>query len=66
MDAMGGEERVKCEIVKFLAVVCLQCENGDAMLCGNVSVEAQESGKHFILPMKRKSPNIMSEIIKKN
>ena len=51
------------DVVKLLAVVSLQGENGTTELCGDIGIKSGECGKSVGLATKRKCPHIMSKII---
>ena len=51
------------EIVEFFPVVGLKCEYGSPELCGDISIECNESSGNIEFPTKRKCPHIMREII---
>jgi hypothetical protein len=63
---MGRKEGANCDVVEFFPVVSLKSMYGAAKLGGDVGVKRGESGSDVILFAKRKSPNKMRVIIKKN
>jgi hypothetical protein len=50
------EERPRGMVVKFAAIVTLQCTDGAAELGGDLGEEVSESGKRVGLQAERKSP----------
>ena len=54
------------EIVEFFPVVGLKCEYGSPELCGDISIECNESSGNIGFPTKRKCPHKVRVIIQYN
>ena len=53
-------------VVKFFSVVGLKCEDGAPELCGDISIECNESSDNIGFPTKRKCPHKVRVIIQYN
>jgi hypothetical protein len=63
---MGRKKGVNYDVVKFFPVISLKSMYGAAELGGDIGTKHGESGSDVRLFAKRKSPNKMRVIIKKN
>jgi hypothetical protein len=62
-SAMVRQVITECIIVKFAAIVGLECNKGKLELSGNVGMKVQNTLKNFRLGTQWKGPNVMCIII---
>lgn len=60
---MARQVITECIIVKFAAIVGLECNKGKLELSGNVGMKVQNTLKNFRLGTQWKGPNVMCIII---
>ena len=66
VDALGEEEVIGARVVKLFPIIALDSLDGDTKLSGGIGDEVSESTESVRFKVQRKSPQIMSAIIKYN
>jgi hypothetical protein len=65
-NAVGGKVLTNYSVVKLLAVVSLEGDEGELKLCQNVGMKRNQAFGDLRLSVQRESPNIMSTSINEN
>jgi hypothetical protein len=66
VDAVGEEEHLGAGVVKLASVVALDNLHRSNKLCGGVGDESDKCAESVRFETQRKSPQVMSAVIKNN